>query len=95
MQDIVEKNLIELEEISYKISDLINKSKFEDIPELDKRRNSIIEVIYKSNTKDYSDRILKLILNQNLQNIKDDRITLKKEKINQKKYLNRILAYKK
>ena len=25
MQDIVEKNLIELEEISYKISDLINK----------------------------------------------------------------------
>ena len=53
MQDIVEKNLIELEEISYKISDLINNSKFEDIPKLDKRRNSIIEIIYKSNTKDY------------------------------------------
>ena len=68
MQDIIEKNLIELEEISYKISDLINNSKFEEIPKLDKRRNSIIEVIYKSNTKDYSDRILKLI-NQNLQNI--------------------------
>ena len=61
MQDIVEKNLIELEEISYKISDLINNSKFEDIPKLDKRRNSIIEIIYKSNTKDYSNRILKLI----------------------------------
>ena len=94
MQDIVEKNLIELEEISYKISDLINNSKFEEIPKLDKRRNSIIDVIYKSNTKDYSDRILKLI-NQNLQNIKDTESHLKKQKFNQNKYLNRILAYKK
>jgi len=94
MQDIVEKNLIELEEISYKISDLINNSKFEEIPKLDKRRNSIIEVIYKSNTKDYSDRILKLI-NQNLQNIKDTEFHLKNQKLNQNKYLNRILAYKK
>ena len=94
MQDIVEKNLIELEEISYKISDLINNSKFEDIPKLDKRRNSIIEIIYKSNTKDYSKRILKLI-NQNLQNIKDTESQIKNKKINQKKYLNRILAYKK
>ena len=94
MQDIVEKNLIELEEISYKISDLINNSKFEDIPKLDKRRNSIIEVIYKSNTKDYSDRILKLI-NQNLQNIKDTESHLKNQKSNQNKYFNRILAYKK
>ncbi len=94
MQDIVEKNLIELEEISYKISDLINNSKFEDIPKLDKRRNSIIEVIYKSNTKDYSDRILKLI-NQNLQNIKDTESHLKNQKSNQNKYLNRIMAYKK
>ena len=93
MQDIVEKNLIELEEISYKISDLINKSKFEDIPELDKKRNSLIEVIYKNNTKDYSDRILKLI-NQNLQNIKETELRIKSQKINQKKYLNRILAYK-
>ena len=94
MQDIVEKNLIELEEISYKISDLINNSKFEEIPKLDKRRNSMIEVIYKSNTKDYSDRILKLI-NQNLQNIKDTESHLKNQKFNQNKYLNRILAYKK
>ena len=94
MQDIVEKNLIELEEISYKISDLINHSKFEEIPKLDKRRNSIIEVIYKSNTKNHSDRILKLI-NQNLQNIKDTESHLKKQKFNQNKYLNRILAYKK
>ena len=93
MQDIVEKNLIELEEISYKISDLINKSKFEDISELDKKRNSLIEVIYKNNTKDYSDRILKLI-NQNLQNIKETELRIKSQKINQKKYLNRILAYK-
>ena len=94
MQGIVEKNLIELEEISYKISDLINNSKFEDIPKLDKRRNSIIEIIYKSNTKDYSSRILKLI-NQNLQNIKDTESQIKNKKINQNKYLNRILAYKK
>ena len=94
MQDIVEKNLIELEEISCKISDLINNSKFEDIPKLDKRRNSIIEIIYKSNTKDYSNRILKLI-NQNLQNIKDTESQIKNKKINQNKYLNRILAYKK
>ena len=94
MQDIVEKKLIELEEISYKISDLINNSKFEDIPKLDKRRNSIIEIIYKSNTKDYSNRILKLI-NQNLQNIKDTESQIKNKKINQNKYLNRILAYKK
>ena len=94
MQDIVEKNLIELEEISYKISDLINHSKFEEIPKLDKRRNSIIEIIYKSNTKDYSDRILKLI-NQNLKNIKDTESHLKNQKFNQNKYLNRILAYKK
>ena len=94
MKGIVEKNLIELEEISYKISDLINNSKFEDIPKLDKRRNSIIEIIYKSNTKDYSNRILKLI-NQNLQNIKDTESQIKNKKINQNKYLNRILAYKK
>ena len=94
MQGIVEKNLIELEEISYKISDLINNSKFEDIPKLDKRRNSIIEIIYKSNTKDYSKRILKLI-NQNSQNIKDTESQIKNKKINQNKYLNRILAYKK
>ena len=94
MQDIVEKNLIELEEISYKISDLINNSKFEEIPKLDKRRNSIIDVIYKSNTKDYSDRILKLI-NQNLQNIKDTESHLKNQKLNQNRYLNRIMAYKK
>ena len=94
MQDCVEKNLIELEEISYKISDLINDSKFEDIPKLDKKRNSIIEVIYKNNTKDYSDRIIKLI-NLNLQNIKETETHIKNQKINQKKYLNRILAYKK
>ena len=94
MQDFVEKNLIELEEISYKISDLINNSKFEDIPRLDKRRISIIDVIYRNNTKDYSDRILKLI-NQNFQNIKDTESQIKNQKINQKKYLNRILAYKK
>ena len=94
MQGIVEKNLLELEEISYKISDLINNSKFEDIPKLDKRRNSIIEIIYKSNTKDYSNRILKLI-NQNLQNIKDTESQIKNKKISQNKYLNRILAYKK
>jgi len=94
MQGIIEKNLIELEEISCKISDLINNSKFEDIPKLDKRRNSIIEIIYKSNTKDYSNRILKLI-NQNLQNIKDTESQIKNKKINQNKYLNRILAYKK
>ena len=94
MQDIVEKNLIELEEISYKISDLINNSKFEDIPKLDKKRNSIIEVIYRNNTKDYSDRILKLI-NQNLENIKKTESHIKNQKINQKKYFNRILAYKK
>ena len=93
MQDFVEKNLIELEEISYKISDLINNSKFEKIPELDKKRNSIIEVIYKNNTKDYSNRILKLI-NQNLQNIKETELFIKSQKINQKKYLNRILAYR-
>ena len=93
MQDFVEKNLIELEEISYKISDLINNSKFEEIPELDKKRNSIIEVIYKNNTKDYSNRILKLI-NQNLQNIKETELFIKSQKINQKKYLNRILAYR-
>ena len=93
MQDIIEKNLIELEEISYKISDLINNSKFENIRELDKKRNSIIEVIYKNNTKDYSDRILKLI-NQNLKNIEDTELRIKSQKINQKKYLNRILAYK-
>ena len=93
MQDFVEKNLIELEEISYKISDLINNSKFEDIPELDKKRNSIIEVIYKNNTKDYSDRILKLI-NQNLKNIEDTEFRIKSQKINQKKYLNRILEYR-
>ena len=79
MQDIIEKKLIELEEISYKISDLINNSKFEDIPELDKKRNSIIEVIYKNNTKDYSDRILKLI-NQNFQNIKDTESQIKNQK---------------
>ena len=94
MQDIVEKNLIELEEISHKISDLINDSKFQDIPELDKKRNSLIEVIYRNNNKDYSDRILKLI-NQNLQNIKDTESQIKNQKINQKKYLNRIKAYKK
>ena len=94
MQGIIEKNLIELEEISCKISDLINNSKFEDIPKLDKKRNSIIEIIYKSNTKDYSNRILKLI-NQNLQNIKDTESQIKNKKINQNKYLNRILAYKK
>ena len=94
MEGIIEKNLKELEEISYKISDLINNSKFEDIPKLDKRRKSIIEIIYKSNTKDYSNRILKLI-NQNLQNIKDTESQIKNQKINQNKYLNRILAYKK
>ena len=94
MQDIVEKNLIELEEISHKISDLINCSKFEDIPTLDKKRNSLIEVIYRNNNEDYSDRILKLI-NQNLANIKETESRIKNQKINQKKYFNRILAYKK
>ena len=54
MQNIVEKNLIELEEISYKISDLINNSKFEDIPKLDKRRKSIIEIIYKLTLKPWN-----------------------------------------
>ena len=92
MTDLDELNKLEC--LSIKISDLINNSKFEDIPKLDKRRNSIIEIIYKSNTKDYSNRILKLI-NQNLQNIKDTESQIKNKKINQNKYLNRILAYKK
>ena len=43
MSNSIEKQLIDLEEISYRISDLINENKYTEILDLDKKRNQIIE----------------------------------------------------
>ena len=95
MSNSIEKQLIDLEEISYKISDLINENKYIEILDLDKKRNQIIEKIYKNhnnNNKNISGKIYNLIIN-NEDNIKKTEQKMAQLQKNKNKFFKRLKAY--
>ena len=95
MSNSIEKQLIDLEEISYKISDLISENKYIEILDLDKKRNQIIEKIYKNhnnNNKNISGKIYNLIIN-NEDNIKKTEQKMAQLQKNKNKFFKRLKAY--
>ena len=68
---IYQENLNELEDLSIKISDLINQNKFEDILELDLQRKKIIQSIRNYSNLIHKKKISNIIdlNNQSIDNI--------------------------
>ena len=93
MGNILEKQLSDLERISYKMSDLINDNEFSKIMELDIKRNEIIKKIYKNHSKNFSDRVF-LLLKKNEDNIKKTEEKIIQLKKNKNKFFKRLKAYK-
>ena len=78
-------DLNKLEELSIKISDLINENKFENILELDLQRKKIIESIKSSIMSDHKMKLSQIINinNKSLENIENKitELTIKHNKI--------------
>ena len=93
MFDNLKDQLIELERLSINISDLIKDNKYENIIELDLKRQSIIKSINIEHAKNYKNELIGFFDNNNKQikSIEDDILQLKK---NSKKSLNCFKAYK-
>ena len=93
MSNSIEKQLTDLEEISYRISDLISENKYIEILDLDKKRNQIIEKIYKNHgNKNLSGKIYNLIINNEV-NIKKTEQKMAQLQKNKNKFFKRLKAY--
>ena len=81
MFDNLKDQLIELERLSINISDLIKDNKYENIVELDLRRQNIIKSINIEHAKDFKNEIIGFFDNNNKQikNIEEDILQLKKK----------------
>ncbi len=93
MFDNLKDQLIELERLSINISDLIKDNKYENIIELDLRRQNIIKSINIEHAKDFKNELIGIFENNNKQikSIEDDILQLKKKS---KKSLKCFKAYK-
>ena len=93
MFDNLKDQLIELERLSINISDLIKDNKYENIVELDSRRQNIIKSINIEHAKDFKNELIGFFDNNNKQikSIEDDILQLKKKS---KKSLKCFKAYK-
>ena len=93
MFDNLKDQLIELERLSINISDLIKDNKYENIIELDLRRQNIIKSINIEHAKDFKNELIGFFDNNNKQikSIEDDILQLKKKS---KKSLSCFKAYK-
>ena len=81
MFDNLKDQLIELERLSINISDLIKDNKYENIIELDLRRQNIIKSINIEHAKDFKNELIGFFDNNNKQikNIEEDIFQLKKK----------------
>ena len=93
MFENLKDQLIELERLSINISDLIKDNKYENIVELDLRRQNIIKSINIEHAKDFKNELIGIFENNNKQikNIEEDILQLKKKS---KKSLKCFKAYK-
>ena len=93
MFESLKDQLIELERLSINISDLIKDNKYENIVELDLRRQNIIKSINIEHAKDFKNELIGIFENNNKQikSIEDDILQLKKKS---KKSLKCFKAYK-
>ena len=81
MFESLKDQLIELEKLSINISDLIKDNKYENIVELDLRRQNIIKSINIDHAKDFKNELIGFFENNNKQikNIEEDILQLKKK----------------
>ena len=81
MFDNLKDQLIELERLSINISDLIKDNKYENIIELDLRRQDIIKSINIEHAKDFKNELIGFFDNNNKQikNIEEEIFQLKKK----------------
>ena len=81
MFDNLKDQLIELERLSINISDLIKDNKYENIIELDLRRQNIIKSINIEHAKDFKNELIGFFDNNNKQikNIEEEIFQLKKK----------------
>ena len=93
MFENLKDQLRELERLSINISDLIKDNKYENIVELDSRRQNIIKSINIEHAKDFKNELIGFFDNNNKQikSIEDDILQLKKKS---KKSLKCFKAYK-
>ena len=93
MFENLKDQLRELERLSINISDLIKDNKYENIVELDLRRQNIIKSINIEHAKDFKNELIGIFENNNKQikSIEDDILQLKKKS---KKSLKCFKAYK-
>ncbi len=81
MLESLKDQLIELERLSINISDLIKDNKYENIVELDSRRQNIIKSINIEHAKDFKNELIGFFDNNNKQikNIEEEIFQLKKK----------------
>ena len=93
MFENLKDQLIELERLSINISDLIKDNKYENIVELDLKRQNIIKSINIEHAKNYKNELIGIFDNNNMQikSIENDILELKKMS---KKSLKCFQAYK-
>ncbi len=91
-EQTLEKQLVDLEDISEKISNLIFENDFDEIIYLDKKRQIIIEDIKNYNSEEFKKRLYKIYKN-NLINIKETEEKIVNFSVQKNKSLKRFQAY--
>jgi hypothetical protein len=64
--DVLKNKLMQLEDLSIKISDLVEKNDYDNIPSIDLKRQKIINEIQNENLKSYKNKINEIINMNNL-----------------------------
>ena len=85
-------HLLEIENLSKKISDLINLGKYENITDLDKKRLELIRNFNNKNNK-YFKKIIYQISNNNVKNIERIETKYKELKAESSNFTKRLKAY--
>ena len=64
--DVLKNKLMQLEDLSIEISDLVEKNDYDNIPSIDLKRQKIINEIQNENLKSYKNKINEIIDMNNL-----------------------------
>ncbi len=88
----LEKQLVELEHLSQKISNLIFENNFDQVIFLDKKRQKIIENVKNYNSDEFKIRLFEIYKN-NLTNIQETERKIENFSIQKNKSLKRFQAY--
>ena len=84
--------LTQIENISKKISDLVNHGQFKNIEKLNQIKLDLIKKFKNKNNKNFK-TIIKIIRKQNVENIKNIELKLNKIKDERSKFIKRFKAY--